>query len=66
MTTMNAFQAQLDTAQAPAIRVLSENELDTVSGGFVCGGLCIAAAAFGAGALFGAGVAIGWHSERRR
>lgn len=42
------------------ITELSEDEIAEVDGGFVCGGLCVAGAAFAAGALFGAGVAIGW------
>lgn len=46
------------------LRVLDQTEIDQVSGGFICGGLCIAGVAFGAGALFGAGVAVGWHAAR--
>ncbi|GAA0855136.1 class IIb bacteriocin, lactobin A/cerein 7B family [Aliiglaciecola litoralis] len=38
---------------------LTQVEINEVSGGFVCGGLCIAGAAFAAGALFGAGIAVG-------
>ncbi|WP_343857885.1 class IIb bacteriocin, lactobin A/cerein 7B family [Aliiglaciecola litoralis] len=41
------------------MKTLTQVELNEVSGGFVCGGLCIAGAAFAAGALFGAGVAFG-------
>ncbi len=46
--------------QDDATRILSMDEIDIVSGGFVCGGLCIAAVAFGAGVLFGGGLAIGF------
>lgn len=42
------------------ITELTEDEIAEVNGGFVCGGFCIAGAAFAAGALFGSGVAIGW------
>lgn len=38
------------------LRVLNEQEIDQVSGGFVCGGLCIAGA-FTLGALVGGGLA---------
>lgn len=46
------------------IRVLDDQEINDVSGGFVCGGLCIAGAAFAAGALFGSGVVVGYYSEK--
>lgn len=42
---------------------LNMGELDEVTGGFICGGLCIAGAAFGAGLLFGTGLAIGYNSK---
>lgn len=38
---------------------ISNVELEEVSGGFVCGGLCILGASIAAGALFGAGIAVG-------
>lgn len=61
----DTFQpAALTPAQGNAIRVLDTSEIDEVSGGFVCGGLCLAGAAFGAGALFGSGVAIGYHAAQ--
>ncbi|NRA68958.1 MAG: class IIb bacteriocin, lactobin A/cerein 7B family [Pseudobacteriovorax sp.] len=41
---------------------LDEQQLKEVNGGFVCGGLCIAGAAFAAGALFGGGIAVGRNS----
>ena len=44
------------------MNTLNETEINEVSGGFVCGGLCIAGAAFAAGALFGAGIAVGRNS----
>lgn len=41
------------------IRVLDQNEIDGVSGGFVCGGLCVLGG-FAAGvALYSGAVAIG-------
>ncbi|GAA0544774.1 hypothetical protein GCM10009098_10380 [Rheinheimera aquimaris] len=46
------------------MKELTLNQVEEVSGGFICGGLCIAGAAFAAGALFGAGVTIGIMSER--
>lgn len=42
---------------------LDSQDINEVSGGFICGGLCIAGAAFGAGLLFGSGVAIGLNSK---
>lgn len=56
--------AELSPDHAISIRVLDTDEIDDVSGGFICGGLCIAGAAFGAGALVGSGFAIGWHSAQ--
>jgi len=50
MTNTNAYE-------------LNMSEIDEVTGGFVCGGLCIAGAAFGAGLLFGSGLAIGYNSK---
>lgn len=44
-------------------RPLTAEETDEVAGGFACGGLCIAGAAFAAGFLFGAGVAVGQSSK---
>ena len=44
------------------MNILTQTEVNEVSGGFVCGGLCIAGAAFAAGALFGAGIAVGRNS----
>ena len=44
------------------MNTLNKTEINEVSGGFVCGGLCIAGAAFAAGALFGAGIAVGRNS----
>ncbi len=38
---------------------LMNEQMDAVNGGFVCGGLCIAGAAFAAGALFGSGLVVG-------
>ena len=46
-----------------SIRPLTAAETDEVAGGFVCGGLCLAGAAFAAGFLFGAGVAVGQASK---
>ena len=48
-----------------ALRVLDTRDIEEVSGGFVCGGLCVAGLAFGAGALFGSGVAIGYHTANK-
>ena len=42
---------------------LNNQDIDEVSGGFICGGLCIAGAALGAGLLFGSGLAIGYNSN---
>lgn len=50
---------------AKPLRVLSAHEVGDVSGGFICGGLCIAGVALGAGALFGSGVVVGFLSARR-
>ncbi len=47
-----------------SITVLEAGEIEEVSGGFVCGGLCIAGAAFVAGLVFGAGVSVGWHAAQ--
>ncbi|WP_237057301.1 hypothetical protein [Microbulbifer sediminum] len=44
---------------------LTLEEQVEVNGGFVCGGLCVGAAAFAAGALFGAGLVIGYKSEAK-
>ena len=46
------------------IQELTLDEIDEVNGGFVCGGLCIAGLAFGAGFLFGAGVGVGILASR--
>jgi lactobin A/cerein 7B family class IIb bacteriocin len=46
------------------LRTLDQAEIEAVSGGFVCGGLCIAGVAFGAGLLFGSGVAVGYVAAR--
>jgi lactobin A/cerein 7B family class IIb bacteriocin len=43
---------------------LKDNEIEAVSGGFICGGLCIVGTAFAAGALFGSGFAIGYYNEK--
>lgn len=45
------------------MRPLTAAETDEVAGGFACGGLCLAGAAFAAGFLFGAGVAVGQASK---
>lgn len=42
---------------------LMSDELDAVNGGFICGGLCIAGAAFAAGALFGSGLVVGLRAK---
>jgi len=66
---MNAVTAVVEpgnvTFSMPAsggstFRELSDFELESVSGGFVCGGLCIGGAIAGAIALVGGGVYIGW------
>jgi lactobin A/cerein 7B family class IIb bacteriocin len=46
------------------LRTLDPQEIDAVSGGFVCGGLCIAGSAFGAGLMFGSGVADGYAAAK--
>lgn len=38
---------------------LNEHEIDNVSGGFVCGGLCIAAGVVAAAGLLATGIQIG-------
>lgn len=38
---------------------INHADLEEVSGGFVCGGACILGASIAAGALFGAGIAVG-------
>lgn len=42
---------------------LMNDQVETISGGFICGGLCIAGAALGAGLLFGSGLAVGFNSK---
>ncbi len=42
---------------------LMNDEIDAVNGGFICGGLCIAGAAFAAGALFGSGLVVGLNAK---
>jgi lactobin A/cerein 7B family class IIb bacteriocin len=54
----------MQTTNQCEITELSQNEIDQVDGGFVCGGLCIAGAAFAAGALFGAGLVVGYKSAK--
>lgn len=51
--------------EAGALRVLTPAEVDDVSGGFACGGLCIAGAAFTAGAIAGAGGVTGYYAAKR-
>lgn len=41
------------------VRELTENEISEISGGFVCGGLCILGGIGAAVALFSAGVSVG-------
>ncbi len=50
--------AALPATTPHGMRELSMGEIDHVSGGFVCGGLCIAGVGFAAGALFGSGLVI--------
>lgn len=58
--------AVLDTSESTgALRVLTPQEMKDVSGGFFCGGLCIAGAAFGAGAIVGAGGVTGYYAAKR-
>lgn len=57
--------AAVPDQDAGPLRVLSDHEIADVSGGFVCGGLCLAGVAFAAGALFGSGVVVGWYSGKR-
>lgn len=38
---------------------MNDIEIEEVSGGFACLGACILAASIAAGALFGAGIAVG-------
>ncbi len=51
--------------QKSDLRTLDQHEIEAVSGGFVCGGLCIAGIAFGAGLLFGSGVAVGYTAAKK-
>jgi lactobin A/cerein 7B family class IIb bacteriocin len=46
------------------LRVLDADEIQEISGGFICGGLCVAGAAIAAGLLFGAGIAVGQHNAK--
>lgn len=48
------------------LRPLNQDEIDQVSGGFICGGLCMAGVGLGAGALFGSGIAFGWHAAKNK
>lgn len=41
---------------------LSNQDINDVSGGFICAGLCIAGAVVG-GVIFGSGLAIGYNSK---
>lgn len=41
------------------LRVLEKSEIDNVSGGFVCGGLCVLGGIVGGIGLFTAGVSVG-------
>ena len=42
-----------------AFRVLEQDEIDSVSGGFVCGGLCVLGAISAGAAFLTAGIAVG-------
>ena len=44
-----------NVATPEALRLLNADEIDEISGGFVCGGLCIAGA-FALGAAIGGGI----------
>lgn len=65
MFDMKMEGAREIAADAGALRVLDTAEIEEVSGGFVCGGLCIAGVAFAAGALFGSGVVVGYYAGKR-
>lgn len=49
-----------------SVQELTFDEIDTVGGGFVCGGVCVGALVVGAVAVLGAGVYIGFSAEHNR
>lgn len=49
-------------ADLPQVRELEFREIDDVSGGFVCGGVCVGIAIVGAVALLGGGIYVGWRA----